>query len=806
MMITINGNSVPSPGRRPHSEARPGVGARWRLQKLAVGCCPPDLTPDKRIVFIGVDLHSDTNNYDHRTSKISVKELIVRRGQPFKLTLKLASPFKPTFDQLTMTVATGEFPSEDLGTMSHFGVPDKVQHSASAKAVWRAELQQSFSPETGILTLTITPPADSPVGEYKMSARLREEERELANLSVLFNPWCPGDWVFLSDEEERKEYVMNEHGIIYKGADNYIFPITWDYGQFEEDMVKICMKILDLNFKHKRDPADDVSARCNPIYVSRVITSMINNANSGGILQGNWGNDFRGGLAPTHWSSSYVILKKWYNFYFCPVKFGQCWVFAGVMCSVMRLLGIPCRVVTNYQSAHDTDSNLTIDTYYADYGVKEKESRDSIWNYHVWVEGWMRRPDLAQDRRYDGWQALDPTPQEKSEGIFCCGPAPVSAILNGHTNLKYDAPFVFAAVNADCKSWLVKRDGSMVNIHSDTSRIGQNISTKSVSGTKRMNITGSYKHTEGDCGSVGRVVVFQSEGCGFDSSFLLPYVDVPLGKALNLKLATDYSYTDTVSVCNWVNVALVLETEKGGGGTTGMNNGSPGTTTQTAVQISSPTPPPQLLIRFEEVSKPVNGEDVNLRMILKCTSSVVRELSININAQAMKYTGQPAGNILTKAMEMKLLPGNDHPIPILIPFLTYNKLMTECESINISAMITDKLESDHVFLAENRIVLMNPPISINTPGEGRLNKEMIAEVLFMNPVKEILRDCSVTLSGSGLFHSEIITRLPDLLPNNRVRVKYSFVPYRSGERTLLVDFDCSSFRDIKKSCTIIVRP
>lgn len=37
-------------------------------------------------------------------------------------------------------------------------------------------------------------------------------------------------------------------------------------------------------------------------------------------------------------------------------------------------------------------------------------------NYHVWVEAWMRRPDLAKDGRYDGWQVLDPTPQEKSDG------------------------------------------------------------------------------------------------------------------------------------------------------------------------------------------------------------------------------------------------------------------------------------------------------------------------------------------------------------------------------------------------------
>lgn len=45
----------------------------------------------------------------------------------------------------------------------------------------------------------------------------------------------------------------------------------------------------------------------------------------------------------------------------------------------MRFLGIPCRVVTNYKSAHDTNKNLIIDTYHADYGVREKDSPDSIW-------------------------------------------------------------------------------------------------------------------------------------------------------------------------------------------------------------------------------------------------------------------------------------------------------------------------------------------------------------------------------------------------------------------------------------------
>lgn len=48
----------------------------------------------------------------------------------------------------------------------------------------------------------------------------------------------------------------------------------------------------------------------------------------------------------------------------------------------------------------------------------------SLWydciyrNYHCWVENWMTRPDLKSD--FNGWQAYDPTPQEKSEGKKDC--------------------------------------------------------------------------------------------------------------------------------------------------------------------------------------------------------------------------------------------------------------------------------------------------------------------------------------------------------------------------------------------------
>lgn len=41
-------------------------------------------------------------------------------------------------------------------------------------------------------------------------------------------------------------------------------------------------------------------------------------------------------------------------------------------------------------------------------------------------------------------------------GVYCCGPAPVAAILLGDADVqKYDVPFVFSEVNADIVKWMV---------------------------------------------------------------------------------------------------------------------------------------------------------------------------------------------------------------------------------------------------------------------------------------------------------------------------------------------------------------
>lgn len=83
-----------------------------------------------------------------------------------------------------------------------------------------------------------------------------------------------------------------------------------------------------------------------------------------------------------------------------------------------------------------------------------------------------------------------------TSGVYCCGPVPVKAIKEGELLLKYDAPFVFAEVNADVNTMMQKKDGSTFKVIT-TAFVGQKISTKSVGSDVREDITHLYKYPEG---------------------------------------------------------------------------------------------------------------------------------------------------------------------------------------------------------------------------------------------------------------------------------------------------------------------
>lgn len=125
----------------------------------------------------------------------------------------------------------------------------------------------------------------------------------------------------------------------------------------------------------------------------------------------------------------------------------------------------------------------------------EEMNSDSIWNYHVWNEIWMDRPDLGGE--YGGWQAVDATPQEMSDEMYRCGPAPVLAVKLGEISRPYDCNFLFAEVNADKVFWRYAGPSQPLKLlRRDPLSIGQLISTKRVGKWEREDVTSSYKFAE----------------------------------------------------------------------------------------------------------------------------------------------------------------------------------------------------------------------------------------------------------------------------------------------------------------------
>ncbi|XP_029467085.1 protein-glutamine gamma-glutamyltransferase 2 isoform X2 [Rhinatrema bivittatum] len=357
------------------------------------------------------DLECETNNRNHRTIETGCRRLVVRRGQPFIITLYFTSRgYEEGVDEIALNVQTD-------------------------------------------------------------------------------------DAVYLDNEDMSCEYVVTQHGLIFQGTKDYIYSVPWNFGQFEDGILDACLQLLDKNPKFLKDSNRDCSRRNDPAYIGRIITAMVNcNDEDNGVLFGRWDDKYDDGISPMAWIGSVDILRRWTRYGCQAVKYGQCWVFAAVACTVLRCLGIPTRVVTNYNSAHDTNSNLIIEQFLDEQGKRQLRHRDMIWNFHCWVESWMTRPDLSDN--YNGWQVLDPTPQEKSEGVYCCGPAPVKAIKEGDLNEIYDVPFIFAEVNADVIYYIQQKDGSTKKtIH--TSQVGKCISTKSVGRDTREDITNNYKYPEG---------------------------------------------------------------------------------------------------------------------------------------------------------------------------------------------------------------------------------------------------------------------------------------------------------------------
>ncbi|XP_075427936.1 protein-glutamine gamma-glutamyltransferase E-like [Ascaphus truei] len=678
----------------------------------------------------------------HRTSEYISKTLIVRRGQTFQLSLTLTRPMQ-SGETLSLTAETG--PEPPVSGKTRMVMP---LSSSGSKTSWSATCG---STSLGTLAVTINVPADAIIGRYGLSLQItsggRTTSNKLGEFIVLFNCWALDDDVYMSSEAERTEYVLNGTGVIFLGSAHSRRSKQWDYGQFEEGVVDIILTMLNKSLDYKSDPASDVSSRNSPIHVGRVLSAMVNN-NDGdrGVVWGNWSGNYLGGVSPSRWNGSVPILRSWLKN--GPVKYGQCWVYAGVLCTALRCLGIPSRVITNFESAHDTDGNLTIDSYFDPNG-RSLTTSDSVWNFHAWNEGWFVRKDLGSD--YNGWQILDATPQEPSDGIFRLGPTSQKAVKEGDVNLDFDGRFVFAEVNADIVQWVQYDDGTKRQLYSESKSVGQYTSTKAVGSSSRLDVTNEYKYPEG---TLKEREIFNKAKESISARF---------------------------------------PTIVGGGG---------GIATEDEPAPSAAKP--DFTGKFKQIGESQVGQDVTVTLTIKNTASVSNTVGVNLTATAIVYTGALVKEILAQRHSVTLAANGEKNIPLTIPYAQYESAITNDNLIKIVAVCEDG--KGEKLLVDFMITLKNPPLLLKFHGHPVLNKPVVISVTFCNPIAENVTNSILTLEGSGMCKEQLLITVPLLKPNQTSKTEVTITPYRAGVRCLIADLSSDTFSNVKASQEVTVAP
>ncbi|XP_007475010.2 protein-glutamine gamma-glutamyltransferase E [Monodelphis domestica] len=685
----------------------------------------------------GFDWNMEANKRGHHTDKYYHKELITRRGQPFQVRMLMNQPISKDVN-IIFTCSIGPNASEAARTKNVFPLT-----TGSTNNAWSAVI---VSNNGNSLIVNISSPANAPIGRYALSLQISSQNGRISeNLGtwiLLFNPWFQGDAVYMMNNAEREEYVEEDAGIIYVGSVNRISMVGWNYGQFEDDILNICLSILDRSLNFRRDPVTDVARRNDPKYIGRVLSGMINSNDDNGVLAGNWSGDYSGGKDPRNWNGSVEILQEWKKNRFQPVRFGQCWVFAGTLNTVLRCLGIPSRVITNFNSAHDTDRSLTVDVYYDSQGNPLERGSDSVWNFHVWNEAWFVRADLSP--AYNGWQVLDATPQERSQGVFQCGPASVIAVQQGDVNFDYDMPFVFAEVNADSITWMVTPDGKNRRNSTKTDSVGKFISTKAVGSNSRVDVTDKYKPPEG---SKQERDVFM--------------------KALQK-----------------------LKPEAGRFGATSSEAGG------------SAEKPSSISGKFKVNGTLEVGKEVNLALQLKNMSGDWKTITVNMTAWTIVYNGTLVHEVWKNSFTASLNPEEEAEYPVRISYPQYENYLTADNMVRITAVCQVSDEAEVV--VERDVILDNPAITLELLDQARVKTPVNVRVLFANPLDIPVDNCVLTVEGSGLMRGNLKIRVPSLSPKEHSNFKFEITPLRSGTKQLNIDFSCNKFPAIKAFMSVDV--
>ncbi|KAH6946248.1 hypothetical protein HPB50_012451 [Hyalomma asiaticum] len=693
-----------------------------------------------------VEVYAKDNAKHHHTEMFDTLErsdppLIIRRGQSFFLAVRFQREYQPGTDEVYLDFSIGPNPEISKGTFVSLRVPHtKGDFSRSAQS-WDVRLTHH---DRAVVSLEVFVPANVSVGPWQMAvlsrSRADREDRvkylHPSDIYVLFNPWCKDDLVYMENEDWRREYVLNDVGKIYIGSSKQPGGRQWIFGQFGDIVLPACWLLL-------RKSRLKYAGWADPVKVVRVISAMVNSNDEGGILTGNWSGNYGDGTAPWMWTGTSAILEQYVKTDGTPVRYGQCWVFSAVCNTVCRALGIPCRPVTCFNSAHDTDQNITIDIYYDKEGWElEKYSKDSIWNFHVWNEVWMARKDLPSG--YGGWQAIDATPQETSDGTYKLGPCSVMAVKKGETGYMYDSPFVFAEVNADVVYWMQDplSASGWSQIRTSTNQVGHKLLTR-------------------------RATVKVQEGMADAEDITHCYKD------------EEGTYEERTAALNAARNGGLSELY--------------GLPSESKQDVS---------LKLQDIESIMIGEPFNVTVSMRNESQEKRIINAVLSASSVYYTGIPARNIKRGRKMFVLQPQEEEVLSMTVKPEEYLDKLVDFAMVKIY-VIANVNETRQTWSDEDDFTITKPKLNIQVDGPVKVGHPFRLIMRFTNPLNVPLQDCTLSIEGPGVTSAHIV-HLSNVAPRAEWVHRETLVPARPGPRNVMAVFNCQELFNIEGSAQTVV--
>ncbi|XP_076067754.1 hemocyte protein-glutamine gamma-glutamyltransferase-like [Oratosquilla oratoria] len=721
-------------------------------------------TPPADILRIEtVDLLAQENGKDHKTIMYEVVQEdnpspIFRRGQTFYMTLTTKErEFDTSRDLLYVNFYFGPNPSVPKRTRIVLPVTTQKEFSRAPQR-WDVRIHNQ---DAKTLTLQVNIPTTSVVGIMRCvvetatrsfpRARLQYRMRE--ECYVIFNPFNKEDPVYVENEAQRNEYIINDSGKIFTGTQRNPKGRPFIFGQFNDVTLPAAMVLLEMS----RLPHTE---RGNPVKVVRAITRMMKtrsylddaslDASMEGLMQLRYEGDLRGGETPHQMTGAMGILSEFFRGCGRPVRFAHCWLLAGVMTALCRSLGLAARPVTSYMSAEETLDTLTVDRYVDRFGdVLERgpfrDQSDNVRSFFVFCDVMMMRPDLPNG--YSGFQAADPARCDRYNALSnSCGPSSAEAIRKGDIGFNYESDAMFSAFNAYVRYFYEdeESDHGFTMFKQFRKRMNQTLLTKA---------------------------------CGLDDE------------------ESDGDMEDVT--------ALYCDPERSDPERFAVMNACRGIPKDVQYHVVPDAGANDVDFELVEPQRTMAGQPLTVSLTVSNTSAEARTVQAIISTRAVYYHGVHGPPLKRATGQFTLAAGQKDTLHLVIEADEYVSRLVDMGIVKVTASGLVQ-ETKQSFIDEYDFRFDKPKLRVEV-GECQANQDCQVIFSFTNPLDTLLTDCSLSFEIAGSHRPRTIYINRDVRPQETFNFTQQFRPREVGENKLVAAFTSRQLQDIVGARRVIVR-